>query len=268
MVAHAKSCIDVAVDHRLESLLAPFSFDETSHPGNHSELIRNLAHLITRPKEDISQEEVDFTVWLSQPSLTGGIVVLLHQPANNHPYHLGQEVTFSSCATLVALDECFSFVSCGCLTLENITIIDSLPYTRKKDNTTSDYKRQVRNYVLRILQAKQPSIVLCMWSEKDGVPLSMVKFRSLGVGKTFEKTIVRLGSDHYSKRVNGFHPSYALFHRPTESVFRQLLLLEIARTCGEMRGDWEEADWMQDLRQRCQVKAKATKPLPGYVNNI
>jgi hypothetical protein len=115
MVHLSRGCIDVAVDHRLQKLIATVQTQSASHKGNHGDLLRELAQSITRPNEGISPEEVDFTVFLSQPALMGGVAVLLQQLANDHPYHLGREITFRSCGTLVALDECFEFASCGTL---------------------------------------------------------------------------------------------------------------------------------------------------------
>ena len=71
---------------------------------------------------------------------------MLQQPANEHSYHIGREITFKSCPTLVALDECFSFASCDSLPLKSITVIDDLPYTRKKDRTTPEYRKTIRGH--------------------------------------------------------------------------------------------------------------------------
>jgi len=117
---------------------------------------------ITRPNEGIPPDAIDFTVWSAQLESTSRIVVMLEQPANVHPYHLSQEITFSSCPTLVALNECLKSVSCGSLTLDSLTIFDSLPYARKKDLTTSKYRLVVKNHVISVLQVQRPSAVLCM----------------------------------------------------------------------------------------------------------
>jgi hypothetical protein len=136
-------------------------------------------------------------------------------------------------------------------------VIDDLPYTRKKDRTTSDYRWAVRSQVTNIIYAKRPSIVLCMSKESERMPPPTALFKGLGVGMTFGESLICLGTDHYTKRINAFHPSYALYHRRNESAFRQLLLLEVAQTCGELRGDWKEEEWMQELRRHCREKAKA-----------
>lgn len=162
------------------------------------------------------------------------------QPANEHSYHLGRDITFSRCPTLVALGECFDFASRGSLGLQHITVIDFLPYTRKKDKDTRDYRREIGNQVLRILHAKRPFAVLCMWQNKEEVSSSITPFRSSAVGNTFDKPIDHSGWDHHTKRTEEFHPSCAIYHSSTESAFRQLLLLEVARACGELRGDWRE----------------------------
>ena len=102
MLNSSESCIEIAVDHRLQTLIATVPLREPSRRGTHGNLLRDLARSRTRPKEGISPEEVDFTAWLSEPASIGGAVAMLHQPANEHPYHLGREITFQSCPTLVA----------------------------------------------------------------------------------------------------------------------------------------------------------------------
>jgi len=95
-----------------------------------------------------------------------------------------------------------------------------------------------------------------MSQESERTPSPTAQLKSLGVGQTFGEPLVHLGTDRYTRRINAFHPSYALYHRSTESAFRQLLLLEVARTCGELRGDWREEEWMHDLRRHCRKKAQ------------
>ncbi|KAK5215541.1 hypothetical protein LTR96_011099 [Exophiala xenobiotica] len=254
------SCIEIAADHRLQRLVGSVPYRESSRNGNHGNLLRELAQSIIRPNEDIFPEEIDFTAWQSEPVSTGGPMAMLQQPADKHPYHRGRESTFQSCATLVALDACFKFASSGTMGLDNVTVVDDLPYTRKKDTTTPDYRRAIRSQVLNIILAKRPSVLLCMSQEREESPSPTARFKSLGIGMAFRTPIIRLGADHYIKRVNAFHPSYALYHRPNESAFRQLLLLEVSRTCGELRGDWKEEDWMQDLRRNCREKARQQQP--------
>ena len=267
MMSSPDYCIDIAVDHRLKRLVRTVPVPDTSNTTNHCQLLRNLPTRITRPKEPITDQEIDFTAWLARPNTDGGIIVLLERPANNHPYHLGRAITFSSCTTLIVLDQCFSFVSRGSITLNNVSVIDSLPYTREKDNINAQYKYDLRHQVFLILQAKRPQVTLCMWQEKEQLPLSIARFKSVGVGKTFSKSLIHLGHHHRTRRINAFHPSYAVRYRSSESAFRQLLLLEVARACGELRGDWREEEWMQELRCHCRQKARERELGIGYVAN-
>ena len=190
---------------------------------------------------------------------------MLQQPANNHPYHLGREITFKNCPTFVALNECFLSASCGYMRFERITIIDDLPYTRKKDKTTSEFRTAIRSHVANIVYAKRPFVVLCMSQEDEDTLSPTALHKSLGVGSTFRESLGRIGPDHHTKRINAFHPSYALYYRPNESAFRQLLLLEVARTCGELRGYWKEEAWQRELRRYCQGKAEHQKLEVGSV---
>lgn len=259
-----ESCIGIAVDHRLQRLVGRLPSGRGLPPGRHGQLLEELAASITRPEEVISPEEIDFTVWLSQPATISGIVAMLQQPANEHPYDQGREITFNGCDTLVSLDECFKFASSGTFGLDQITVLDDLPYTRKKDETDAEYRSTVRRCVLDMIDAKRPSVVLCMSQEREHTPSATAMFKSLGVGKTFGDSNIRFGRNGQTKRINAFHPSFALYHRSYESAFRQLLLLEVTRACGELRGDWKEEPWMRHLRLDCRKKARMSKSAVQY----
>ncbi|KAJ9612588.1 hypothetical protein H2200_004185 [Cladophialophora chaetospira] len=61
------------------------------------------------------------------------------------------------------------------------------------------------------------------------------------------------------RRVNAFHPSYAVNYYPTYSCFRRLLLLEFCHAFGVWCGDWQEQAWMDVLREICRDKAQALR---------
>lgn len=78
-----------------------------------------------------------------------------------------------------------------------------------------------------------------------------LNFQSIGIGKKFDITSkfpiplgIRYGEKGFvaNRKINGFHPSYAMNHHPHASILRQLQILIGAETCAMLRGDWEEEE--------------------------
>ncbi len=247
----AQTCLDIAIDHRLVLLFKPTHLREKVFTSNHIPLIRNLGGRLRRGSNSIPQTEINVTAEIAQPCGSGGILTILQQPAKDHPYDDGTATTIAGCATYMCLKACFEAVSLNTISLGDISVVDSLPYVRRNDQLDARSKLWLRNEVYGIAQAKMPAAVLCMWKDSNGVPPRMQKLCSQGVGKRFPSREIELKEGFETRRVSAFHPSYAMFHKPTASCLRQLLLLEIAQTCALANGEWIEEDWMTDLRMRC-----------------
>lgn len=140
-----------------------------------------------------------------------------------------------------------------------MSLIDSLPYVGPDDDLSSKEKLRVRRATSQIIIRKEPDVVLCMWrqAENNEINRTMSKFRSLGVGRDFERPTITLRPGSVAKRVNSFHPSFAINFNPYDSCFRQLLLLNIAKACRVYEGTWSEEEWMEDLKKRCGDEANA-----------
>ncbi|UNI22808.1 hypothetical protein JDV02_008662 [Purpureocillium takamizusanense] len=60
----------------------------------------------------------------------GGIVVVLRQPRDDHPFHEGIDAVIDDCARLRALDDVFRNDSRGSIDIrKHVSIIDLLPFT-------------------------------------------------------------------------------------------------------------------------------------------
>ena len=155
------------------------------------------------------------------------------------------------------MDEAFNAASCGTISI-TLSIVDSLPYVRPQDDLSSQDKLRIRKVASHIIMEKDPGVVLCMWrqAENKEVTRTMSKFRSLGVGRDFDerKIFSRPGSG--TERVNSFHLSFAVNYNPHDNCFRQLLLLNIAKSCRIYEGIWSEEEWMTDLKERCIAEAR------------
>ena len=253
-----EECLDIAVDHRIRALFKPvhkqIRFDVN---GNHGRYLTELAVISTH--RTISKHEIEVTQQFLGPECTGGVAVVLLQPSNFHPYWEGQDSVVRNCRTFSFLDEGFRAVTCGSIGLDSqmLSIVDSAPYTRPKDSVSVEYKKHMRQWASRIIREKKPDVVLCMWQDKEGVPLKMTRVRSLGIGRDFDSSRISFDGSPMD-RVNSFHPSYVANHNPYVSCFRQLLLLNIARACWMYeRRSWHEEEWMCDLKNRCMQKAKS-----------
>lgn len=276
-----KVCLDVAVDHRIRRLFKPVS-DGLTERSNHVLRIEARGLSLKRP-----QSEIQVTTQLAGPAFRGGIAVALQQPRHNHPFEKGLDAVIQNCETLYALDDVFSAVSCRSLNIRtNVTVVDLLPYvtegmSRIDDATLEASFRASKNIILD----KEPSVLLCagrIWLPNAGKfdkrKGDAYKLESIGVGQKFGNTpklpvkarIPREGERGFVtiSRVNGFHPSHAMNYHPHVSCLRQLQILIGAETCGMLRGDWEEKDWMDELRYRCQdiSQALSGKGKPSIAN--
>lgn len=119
----------------------------------------------------------------------------------------------------------------------------------------------------QIVLHKEPDVLLCagrIWLPKGSKASKKRwdtdKLESICVGQKFGSTrgqpvTVRIHHEEQRafvtvRRVNGFHPSYAMNYNPHVSRLRQLQILVGVETCGTLRGDWEEKEWMGELRSQ------------------
>lgn len=272
-------CLDVAVDHRIRRLFKPV-FNDLTERSNHVFRMKARGLSLNRP-----HIEIQVTTELAGPAVKGGIAVALQQPRHNHPFEEGLNAVIQDCETLSALDDVFSAVSCRSLSIRtNIAVVDLLPYIPEDiesiDDTTLEESFRTSKH---IMLDKEPSVLLCagrIWLPDAGKNYKLKgdarRLESLGVGQKFGlkyPVTTRIRREEGRgfvtiNRVNGFHPSHAMNHHPNVSRLRQLQILIGAETCGILRGDWEEKDWMGELRHRCQNVSGALsgKGKPCYLH--
>lgn len=262
-------CLGVAVDHRIRSLFKPIRIQtQVRMQGNHAgaRLLERLAG--GRTDRYIAKDEIDITLELFGPQATGGITVVFQQPWRFHLYSKGIEAVIDACPTFFVIDEAFSAVSCGTISIvsSTLSIIDSLPYVRPQDKLSSWDKLEIRKVASEIIFKKDPDVVLCMWRQANDNEISrmMSEFRSLGIGCDFNQPKLCLRPGSVTERVNSFHPSFTINFNPYDSCFRQLLLLNVAKACRIYEGTWREEDWMGSLKKRCGEEAKTDRSIPPY----
>ncbi|KAF2677932.1 hypothetical protein K458DRAFT_446679 [Lentithecium fluviatile CBS 122367] len=267
-----KVCLGVAVDHRIRRLFKPVLNDLTER-SEHTSRIEARGRSLKR-----SREEIQVTTQLAGPAVKGGIAIALQQPRHNHPFEKGLDAVIENCETLNALCDIFTKVSCETLDIRtDITVVDLLPYVSEDVAKIGNAKlRESFRASVQVICDKEPDVLLCagrVWLPKvgkfDNRKGDAWKFESVGLGKTFGSTRklpvtarVRHGERGFVsiRRVNGFHPSHAMNYHAHASVLRQLQILIGAETCGMLRGDWEDKEWMDGLRRSCQ---NLSRPLPA-----
>lgn len=258
-----KVCLDVAVDHRIIRLFKPVP-DNPTESSNHVSCIEARGRSLKRP-----DSEIEVTKQLAGPDVKGGIAIVLQQPRRKHPFKEGLDAVIEDCETLRAFDEIFPVVSCGSLNIRtNIAVVDLLPYVSENIRSldVAKLKDSFRASTQTICD-KEPQILLCagkIWLPGADIykeESDACKLQSIGVGKRFGDTpkcpvTVKIRSEKGGfvgiHRVNGFHPSYAMNRLPHFSLYRQLQILIGAETCGMIRGDWEEEEWMGEIRRLCR----------------
>jgi hypothetical protein len=269
-MAVSTTCLDVAIDHRIKRLIGPVTLRPGPSQGLHVANVRELGEIMNVP-----EPEIDVTAELAGPSSKGGIALALQQPRSEHPFTSGTKAVIDDCDTLAAFRELFAVVSRGTIDMQrDVSVFDLLPYI-PEDLMNNSSERTLatvfQNSVLAFCE-KEPDVVLCAgkiwlpkvegldkWEAKkaeSAIKGEAWKLENLGIGRTFDKyPVVRLKNNTRDwtkiRRVNGFHPSYALNYSSDYSKLRQLLILNVAEVCGVYCSDWKEEAWMAGLRTSC-----------------
>lgn len=196
--------LDIATDHRIRRLFGPVEDPSRRRHSKHVSMIQKLASTLTKSGQwCVSQAETQVTMDLAGPAWTGGILAITLRPANSHPYHQGTAITIQDCETLSCLRESFQIASSGTLGFDGISLVDSLPFSPPDSDISIRLKSWLRNEVYAIIRAKRPRVVLCMWQDRYGVPLSMEGLKSLGVGRTFTSKEIDLGDGTIAMNMAG-----------------------------------------------------------------
>ncbi|GAB0134141.1 hypothetical protein EsDP_00002524 [Epichloe bromicola] len=276
MPVNTQKCLDVAVDHRIQRLLRPVPVPETSgQPSAHVSRIESRGRELKRPRD-----EIEVTAQLAGPAVTGGIAITLQQPRRKHPFGEGIDRVIEDCETLRAVADVFAVASCGSLNIkDHIAVVDLLPFVPERIGGMSH--ASLRSSVQPSVQAicdKQPGVLVCagqIWTDQTGYEKGDEgELESIGVGETFGRqgnrelpvvAHIRHGNKGLIaiRRVNGFHPSHAMNYYPHVSALRQLLILVGAEACGRVRDDWENEDWMDELRKNAKAKKRFEESSTG-----
>lgn len=113
----------------------------------------------------IPADERDVTENLAMPFTTGGLLVLLMEPRQNHPWYEGVDCVIAECKTLASLNEGIEVGSKEELSLKNgVSVLDLRPFLPKKQhpNLKDDDWKELYELVFLAIEAKRPKVLLCM----------------------------------------------------------------------------------------------------------
>jgi hypothetical protein len=140
--------------------------------------------------------------------------------------------------------------------IDDVSVFDTLPYC---SDATKDVNilREAGRVFERMLEAKKPDVVLCCYQvDPFGSSIRIVKeLSSKGVGQVHQELSFPVSDGWTLKRVNAFHPSYAVNYYRMYGCFRRLLLVEFVQAFAHCSGGGVEDQWIKDLRQDCASMA-------------
>lgn len=113
----------------------------------------------------IPDEEIDCTRQLAGPFSRGGLLILLIEPREHHPWQAGIRRVILDCRTLRALEEGVGIGSNETLSLTNdISVLDLRPFiwSGLRNNIQKDQLVQLHDLVFEAIRAKRPDTILCM----------------------------------------------------------------------------------------------------------
>ena len=209
--------------------------------------------------KDISarQTMIDFYAELAKPDTIGGVVVILERPssAEQTRYGGGYHSVVSRTKTLNEVARLIILVTNGALTIHDVTILDAFPL-QPYDDFDEGEPNESSKLLYKLLSAKQPDLVISCFKAGDHQGFIRI-LQHPGVGSESNSRYLPLkvgGIQHEFKKIDAFHPSFAISYHADESCFIQLLELQFAKGFGEWCGTWGEASWMDELRKKARVR--------------
>jgi len=204
-----------------------------------------------------SQTMVDFYAELAKPATTGGVVVILERPssAEQTRYGGGYHTVVSKTKTLKEVARLIKLVTNGALTIHDVTILDAFPLQPYDDFDKGEPKKSSK-LLHKLLSAKQPDLVISCF--KAGQHQGFIRIlQHPGVGSRSNNRCfpIEVGKmRHEFRKIDAFHPSFAISYHADEDCFIQLLELQFAKGFGEWCGTWQEASWMDELRDKARSR--------------
>jgi hypothetical protein len=133
---------------------------------SYSEAFHNIISCIRQIRSiPLSDAEFNVTRSLAGPFTCGGLLVILQEPLQRHPWHKGANAVISECSTLSSLREGLQIGSNGILCLlHHVSVLDLRPFISKEQNTLirGCQHDKLYKFLIAAIDAKKPDVILCM----------------------------------------------------------------------------------------------------------
>ncbi|CAK1357277.1 uncharacterized protein RHO25_008577 [Cercospora beticola] len=169
---------------------------------------------------------IDFYAELAEPATTGGAVVILERPstAERLRYGGGYDTVLSKTKTLREVKRLVSMATNKAMSIHDVTIWDAFPL-QPKDNFNNQDAKKSSKLLYRLLCAKRPDLVIsCFRAGKHEGVITNLQHPGVGNKSNNQYYPFKVDKDqHQFKKIDAFHPSFAISYHPKEDCFIQLL---------------------------------------------
>ncbi|KAL4899014.1 hypothetical protein BDW74DRAFT_164108 [Aspergillus multicolor] len=250
-------CLGIPVDHRLVNIVKNLHLPLYTESSDHLNILKTWGESSTCDGKSLERSRIHHGLELAKPATKGGVLVALLQPHRRQEFDKGFVADLQDCATTDSVSDLIQAATGGRMGVDEVSVFDTLPYcTESTDN--DDILQLAQDAFQKMVQAKKPDVVLsCYQALRSDTSNAIVRgLSSRGVGKVHDKLEFVLKDGTTIKRINAFHPSYAVNYHRTYSCFRRLLLVEFVQAFMHCSEAGIEANWIRELRQDCARVAR------------
>jgi hypothetical protein len=240
-------------DHRLLHIIKELQFPAYSETSDHLKILKEWGDSLTWDEARLKNTRIHHALELAKPATKGGVLVALLQPHSSQEFDKGFVADVHDCRTTRAVRDLIEAATGGRMGLDDVCVFDTLPYCAD-DTHDAGILKEARATFSRMVEVKKPDVVLCCYrvgrSETDNPIVRGLSSR--GVGKVHDELEFTIYGGSTTKRINAFHPSYAVNYYPTYGCFRRLLLVEFVQAFSHCSGAAGiEENWIRELRVEC-----------------
>ncbi|KAL2785376.1 hypothetical protein BJX66DRAFT_343132 [Aspergillus keveii] len=233
-------CLGIPVDHRLVKIIQDLDLPICTEASDHLETLKRWGELLHNDEGRLKSSMIHHGLELAKPATKGGVLVALLQPHSSQEFEQGFLTDLHDCATTDAVSDLIEAATGGRMGVDDVSVFDTKPYFAD-DTDDDDILEEARDIFGKMVEAKKPDVGLS----------------SRGIGKVHNELEFELSNGSTTKRINAFHPSYAVNYYPTYSCFRRLLLAEFVQAFSQWSGAGIKKDWIGELREKCARAVRA-----------
>ncbi|KAH8698145.1 hypothetical protein GQ44DRAFT_764828 [Phaeosphaeriaceae sp. PMI808] len=202
--------------------------DSTLPLGHYYAALQRIVKFVKQVRvKQISDSELKVTMEFAGPMMPGGLLFLLLQPRENHPWSKGTTEVIEQCPTWCCLKEAVYICSAGTLNLvTDVSVLDLGPFLSKEsyERLTDDQKHKLNDLVFDAIRSKKPETLLVLTMGEIAAKFNegFIKPRKLEIQTT---------SGTPSEVIFTRHPSTSANYHPDCRTRRKTLLRAVERAC-------------------------------------